>query len=48
MVDGTVTTVVLQNLNPLTEYLVSVYSVIGEDSSEPLKGSETTRESSPT
>ncbi|XP_046901401.1 collagen alpha-1(XII) chain isoform X1 [Hypomesus transpacificus] len=42
MVDGTVTTVVLQNLNPLTEYLVSVYSVIGEDSSEPLKGSETT------
>uniref|UniRef100_A0A7N8XEB7 Collagen alpha-1(XII) chain n=1 Tax=Mastacembelus armatus TaxID=205130 RepID=A0A7N8XEB7_9TELE len=42
MVDGTVNTVVLENLNPLTEYLVSVYSVVGGESSEPLKGTETT------
>lgn len=44
--DGTENTVVLQKLNPLTEYLVNVYSVVGEDSSEPLKGTETTRMSS--
>ncbi|XP_044230033.1 collagen alpha-1(XII) chain isoform X2 [Thunnus albacares] len=42
LVDGTENTVVLQKLNPLTEYLVNVYSVVGEDSSEPLKGTETT------
>ncbi|KAM6912519.1 collagen alpha-1(XII) chain-like isoform 2-T2 [Xenentodon cancila] len=41
-VDGSQTTVVLQRLNPLTEYLVNVYAVVGEESSEPLKGSETT------
>ncbi|KAM7403882.1 hypothetical protein PAMA_004351 [Pampus argenteus] len=41
-VGGTETTVVLQKLNPLTQYFVSVYSVEGEDSSEPLKGTETT------
>ncbi|XP_061599580.1 collagen alpha-1(XII) chain-like isoform X2 [Cololabis saira] len=41
-VDGSLTTVVLQGLNPLTKYLVNVYSVVGEDSSEPLRGSETT------
>ncbi|KAJ8392978.1 hypothetical protein AAFF_G00068820 [Aldrovandia affinis] len=41
-VDGTVTTTVLQNLDALTEYLVSVYAVVGEESSEPLKGTETT------
>ncbi|KAG7465749.1 hypothetical protein MATL_G00156840 [Megalops atlanticus] len=41
-VDGTVTTTVLQNLNPLTEYMVNVYSVVGDESSEPLKGTETT------
>uniref|UniRef100_A0A673M076 Collagen alpha-1(XII) chain n=1 Tax=Sinocyclocheilus rhinocerous TaxID=307959 RepID=A0A673M076_9TELE len=42
LVDGTVTTVVLENLTPLTEYIVKVHSVVGEDSSDPLKGSETT------
>ncbi|KAF3844687.1 hypothetical protein F7725_007850, partial [Dissostichus mawsoni] len=41
-VDGTETTVVLQSLNPLTEYLVNVFSVVGEEISEPLKGVETT------
>lgn len=37
---------VLEKLTPLTEYLVNVYSVAGELSSEPLKGTETTCESS--
>ncbi|KAG7460637.1 hypothetical protein MATL_G00200820 [Megalops atlanticus] len=41
-VDGTVTTTVLQNLTPLTEYVVNVYSMSGQESSEPLKGTETT------
>ncbi|XP_060790300.1 collagen alpha-1(XII) chain isoform X3 [Neoarius graeffei] len=41
-VDGNVNTVVLQGLDPLTEYSVNVYSVVGEDSSEPLSGTETT------
>ncbi|XP_035534688.1 collagen alpha-1(XII) chain isoform X2 [Morone saxatilis] len=42
VVDGSVTTLVLQSLTPLTEYIVNVYSVVGEQSSEPLKGTETT------
>nr|XP_019940581.1 PREDICTED: collagen alpha-1(XII) chain isoform X1 [Paralichthys olivaceus] len=42
LVDGTETTVVLQQLNPLTQYLVNVYALVGEESSEPLKGTETT------
>ncbi|XP_064781578.1 collagen alpha-1(XII) chain-like isoform X2 [Oncorhynchus masou masou] len=43
IVDGTVTTVVLTKLTPLTEYVVNVFSMIGEETSaEPLKGTETT------
>ncbi|XP_059211841.1 collagen alpha-1(XII) chain [Centropristis striata] len=42
MVDGSVNTVVLEGLSPLTEYLVNVFSVAGEQSSEPLKGTDTT------
>ncbi|KAM8833742.1 collagen alpha-1(XII) chain isoform 2-T2 [Synchiropus picturatus] len=41
-VDGTQTTVVLQQLSPLTPYVVSVYSVVEDESSEPLEGTETT------
>uniref|UniRef100_A0A3Q4H193 Collagen, type XII, alpha 1b n=1 Tax=Neolamprologus brichardi TaxID=32507 RepID=A0A3Q4H193_NEOBR len=33
---------VLQKLSHLTEYIVNVYSVVGEVNSEPLKGTETT------
>uniref|UniRef100_A0A3Q3X4W8 Uncharacterized protein n=1 Tax=Mola mola TaxID=94237 RepID=A0A3Q3X4W8_MOLML len=42
VVDGSVTSVVLEGLSPVTEYLVSVYSLVGEQSSEPLKGTDTT------
>lgn len=42
VVDGSVTTVVLKGLTPLTEYVVNVYSVVAEESSEPLIGTETT------
>lgn len=42
-VDGTETTAVLRGLTPLTQYSVNVYSVVGEESSEPLQGTETTR-----
>uniref|UniRef100_A0A8C7Z063 Collagen, type XII, alpha 1b n=1 Tax=Oryzias sinensis TaxID=183150 RepID=A0A8C7Z063_9TELE len=41
-VSGSVTTVVLENLTPLTKYLVFVYTVSGGINSEPLKGTETT------
>ncbi|KAK7906744.1 hypothetical protein WMY93_015356 [Mugilogobius chulae] len=41
-VDGETMTVVLQNLTPLTEYRVKVFTVVGEISSEPLTGLETT------
>uniref|UniRef100_A0A3Q3NC05 Collagen, type XII, alpha 1b n=1 Tax=Labrus bergylta TaxID=56723 RepID=A0A3Q3NC05_9LABR len=42
LVDGSVTTTVLEGLTPLTEYVVNVYSVYDELISEPLKGTETT------
>lgn len=40
--DGEENTVVLVSLTPMTEYVINVYAVIGEESSEPLKGTETT------
>ncbi|XP_066526013.1 collagen alpha-1(XII) chain isoform X1 [Hoplias malabaricus] len=41
-VDGTKNSAVLESLEPLTEYAVNVYSVVGAESSEPLRGTETT------
>ncbi|XP_017331753.1 collagen alpha-1(XII) chain isoform X3 [Ictalurus punctatus] len=41
-VDGNENTVVLEGLDPLTKYSVNVYSVVGDESSEPLSGTETT------
>lgn len=46
LVDGSVNSVVLDGLTPLTQYLVHVYSVVREISSEPLTGTETTRKCS--
>ncbi|XP_056150871.1 collagen alpha-1(XII) chain isoform X2 [Lampris incognitus] len=42
IVDGTVTSVVLDNLTPLTEYAINVFTIVGEETSDPLKGTETT------
>uniref|UniRef100_A0A3Q2D309 Collagen, type XII, alpha 1b n=1 Tax=Cyprinodon variegatus TaxID=28743 RepID=A0A3Q2D309_CYPVA len=42
-----VNTVVLENLNPLTEYVVNVFAVVDEVSTEPLRGTETTCECPP-
>ncbi|XP_076129262.1 collagen alpha-1(XII) chain isoform X2 [Alosa pseudoharengus] len=40
--DGEVPTIVLEDLMPMTEYIVRVIGVNGEDSGEPLTGTETT------
>lgn len=37
------TTTVLKDLKPETEYVVNVFSVVEDESSEPLIGRETTR-----
>lgn len=42
-VDGRENTVVLQGLDPLTEYGVKVFSTVDDESSDPLQGVETTR-----
>ncbi|XP_029902398.1 collagen alpha-1(XIV) chain-like [Myripristis murdjan] len=42
LVNGTVNTVVLDNLKPLTQYVVNVFAVVGENSSPPLTGTEIT------
>ncbi|XP_029903663.1 collagen alpha-1(XII) chain-like [Myripristis murdjan] len=44
LVDRAVNTVVLDNLKPLTEYVVNVFALVGEDSSPPLTGTEITSE----
>lgn len=46
LIDGSVPTVVLDGLKPQTEYNVKVYAVVGELSSEPVSGAETTCKSS--
>lgn len=40
------TSTVLKDLKPETEYVVNVYSVVEDEYSEPLKGTEKTRKSS--
>ncbi|KAK6290982.1 hypothetical protein J4Q44_G00386190 [Coregonus suidteri] len=42
VVDGTVNSVVVQNLNSLTEYQLAVFAVYTSSASEALRGSETT------
>ncbi|CAG01460.1 unnamed protein product, partial [Tetraodon nigroviridis] len=42
LVDGSVTTQLLDGLSPQTEYVLSVYSLIGENRSEPLSGTDLT------
>ncbi|XP_057679033.1 collagen alpha-1(XII) chain isoform X2 [Corythoichthys intestinalis] len=42
LVDGSVTSTVLEGLSPLTEYELGVYSLVGDQTSEPLQGRETT------
>lgn len=44
LLDGSVSSVVLEGLQPLTQYSVQVYSVLNQISSEPLAGTETTCE----
>ncbi|XP_077566419.1 collagen alpha-1(XII) chain isoform X2 [Stigmatopora nigra] len=42
LLDGSVTSTVLEALSPLTQYRLAVRSVVGEESSEPLEGLQTT------
>lgn len=45
VVGGTENTVVLQNLNSLTEYEIAVFAVYRSSASDALRGNEITRES---
>ncbi|XP_077409700.1 collagen alpha-1(XII) chain isoform X3 [Vanacampus margaritifer] len=42
LLDGATTSAALDDLKPLTQYVLSVYSLLGDDGSEPLVGRETT------